>query len=101
MNFKITKYHSINNVITYQLDSRYFLFNFDVFKKVCLQHKLPAGNYILKYDNKFHLLEYDDWAVEYNKNDSLAILSIEDNGWMSIRSKSRSGYNHITRKLYY
>tara|TARA_B110000977_G_scaffold201090_1_gene294089 strand:+ start:4080 stop:4388 length:309 start_codon:yes stop_codon:yes gene_type:complete len=101
MNFKIKEYNNINEKKTFQLDSEFFNLNFNLLKKIIKKFNLVDGMYILSYDGIFHLLEQTEWVSEYNKTTSLAFieLSTDNYRWISVRSKSMSGYNHITKKI--
>tara|TARA_B110000902_G_C14263131_1_gene570495 strand:+ start:642 stop:971 length:330 start_codon:yes stop_codon:yes gene_type:complete len=109
MNFILTKYTNIDNNTSLQLDMSFKNNNINI---INIKNALKIvnnrnGDYVLKYSYnnnilEVYLLETDNWVHEYNMNNTLAYINIYNlskNIYMSIKSKSQSGYNNFLKVL--
>mgnify|MGYP001448494770 CR=1 FL=1 len=109
MNFILTKYTNIDNNTSLQLDMSFKNNGINI---INIKNALKIvnnrnGDYVLKYSYnnnilEVYLLETNNWVKEYNMNNTLAYINIYNLSksiYMSIKSKSQSGYNNFLKVL--
>ena len=109
MDFKLKRYVNVDSQKSLQLDMSKTNQNINITIIRNLIEKIPdnIGNYVLKYDIKdeyfeVYMLKTSNWVDEYNLISTMAYINIDffmDTKFMTIKSKSQSGYNHVYKEL--
>lgn len=103
MNLKLKKYINIDNKTFTQIDwNKFYFYNLEILKNhLKSMAKIDIGDYIIKIDcyNNIIFNKTIDWTYDYLKPYVLAYVNINilnDNKYVSVRSKSNSCYIHKT-----
>jgi len=89
------------------MSEKYQNLNLSIIKNLLSQIPDNIGNYVLKYDinDKYFevfMLKTSNWIDEYNLLTTMAYVNVDffiNTKFMTIKSKSQSGYNHLYKEL--
>ena len=109
MDLKLKKYINIDRIFSLQIDMSniYQKINIEIITNAINELIDNLGDYVLKYqfnEDVFEvsLLKTTNWVDEYNKNNTMAHINVDffmNTKFMTIHSKSQSGYNHLYKEL--